>query len=151
MKLSLFAAGKARKGPEFELTDRYIVRINNSGAQVGLGPISISEYDPNSTPKGVFAALECNRTAVCILDENGHIETSRSFARILANWRDEGRRECTFLIGGADGTEPEMNAQADRQISFGRMTFPHMLVRILLAEQIYRAVSILRGDPYHRN
>ena len=87
---------------------------------------------------------------MCVMDERAPLESSAGFAKILARWRDAGIREAAFLIGGPDGVPAPLAAKADRKLSFGRMTYPHMLARIMLAEQLYRAVSILRGDPYHR-
>ena len=152
MKLSLFVAGKARHGPEKELTERFVDRIQRSGQPVGLGPVVLKEYDPaRFPPKGFNAAVECNLTAVCVFDEKAQLLTSEGFANMLVNLRDQARRDCVFLIGGPDGIPPDWAGKADQQISLGRMTYPHMIARILLAEQIYRAISILLGEPYHRN
>lgn len=87
---------------------------------------------------------------VCILDERGKVMTSPDFADLLASWRDQGRAEVAFVIGGADGIDPALRARADTALSFGKMVWPHMLVRVMLAEQLYRAASILAGSPYHR-
>jgi 23S rRNA (pseudouridine1915-N3)-methyltransferase len=84
------------------------------------------------------------------LDERGRVLSSPEFADQLAKWRDGGRQDVAFVIGGADGIAPSLRARADFSISFGRMVWPHMLVRVMLAEQLYRAASILAGAPYHR-
>jgi 23S rRNA (pseudouridine1915-N3)-methyltransferase len=84
------------------------------------------------------------------LDERGRVLSSPEFADQLAKWRDGGRQDVSFVIGGADGIAPSFRARADFSISFGRMVWPHMLVRVMLAEQLYRAASILAGAPYHR-
>ena len=84
------------------------------------------------------------------LDERGRTMSSPDFAGLLARWRDAGRQEAAFLIGGADGLAPALRDTADQSISFGQMVWPHMLVRVMLAEQLYRAASILAGAPYHR-
>jgi len=87
---------------------------------------------------------------ICVLDERGRVEASPAFANRLAGWRDAGRGDVAFVIGGADGIDPALRAQADHALSFGQMVWPHMLVRVMLAEQLYRAASILSGGPYHR-
>ena len=84
------------------------------------------------------------------LDERGKLLTSPDFAAQLARWRDGGRQDVAFVIGGADGIDPSLRAKADASISFGAMVWPHMLVRVMLAEQLYRATTILGGGPYHR-
>ena len=88
--------------------------------------------------------------ALCVLDERGKTLSSPEFAQVLAGWRDGGRQDAAFVIGGADGVEPGLRARADLAVSFGRMVWPHMLVRAMLAEQLYRAATILAGSPYHR-
>jgi len=87
---------------------------------------------------------------VCALDERGTVETSPQFANRIAAWRDAGHSDLAFVIGGADGIDPGLRAQADHLLSFGAMVWPHIMVRAMLAEQLYRAVSILSGGPYHR-
>lgn len=88
--------------------------------------------------------------ALCVLDERGRQLTSPQFADRLAGWRDAGHRDVAFIIGGADGIDPALRDRADLAISFGKMVWPHMLARVMLAEQLYRAASILAGAPYHR-
>jgi 23S rRNA (pseudouridine1915-N3)-methyltransferase len=88
--------------------------------------------------------------ALAVLDERGDEMTSPGLAAMLARWRDGGRPDVVFVIGGADGTDPALRARADVAVSFGRMVWPHMLVRVMLAEQLYRAATILAGLPYHR-
>ncbi|TMV53266.1 23S rRNA (pseudouridine(1915)-N(3))-methyltransferase RlmH, partial [Thioclava sp. BHET1] len=84
------------------------------------------------------------------LDERGKLLSSPDFADQMARWRDSGRQELAFVIGGADGIAPELRARADFSLSFGKMVWPHMLARVMLTEQIYRAATILAGSPYHR-
>jgi 23S rRNA (pseudouridine1915-N3)-methyltransferase len=84
------------------------------------------------------------------MDERGKVMTSPSFADQLGGWRDQGRLDVAFVIGGADGLDPTFRAKADAALSFGKMVWPHMLVRVMLSEQLYRAASILSGSPYHR-
>jgi 23S rRNA (pseudouridine1915-N3)-methyltransferase len=87
---------------------------------------------------------------IAALDERGAVLSSPEFAAQLAKWRDGGRQDVAFVIGGADGIDPALRARADFSLSFGRMVWPHMLVRVMLAEQLYRAATILGGGPYHR-
>ncbi len=88
---------------------------------------------------------------LCVLDERGEELTSPAFASRMADWRDGGRQDAAFVIGGADGVDPALRARADLVLSFGRMVWPHLLVRVMLAEQLYRATTILAGSPYHRS
>ena len=88
---------------------------------------------------------------ICTLDERGKLMSSPDFAKRLGDWRDTGRQDLALIIGGADGIDPTLRAEADFSISFGKMVWPHMLVRVMLAEQIYRAATILSGSPYHRS
>jgi 23S rRNA (pseudouridine1915-N3)-methyltransferase len=105
---------------------------------------------------GMSAEAELLRRAVpegavlVVLDERGRMETSPDFAQRLAAWRDQGRGDLALVIGGADGIDPGLRAQADFALSFGKMVWPHMLARVMLSEQLYRAASILAGAPYHR-
>ena len=87
---------------------------------------------------------------ISVMDERGKVQTSPDFANQLAGWRDQGRQDVAFVIGGADGIDPALRARADATLSFGKMVWPHMLVRVMLAEQLYRAASILSNGPYHR-
>jgi 23S rRNA (pseudouridine1915-N3)-methyltransferase len=91
-----------------------------------------------------------NGAKIITLDERGKLLTSPEFSKCLANFRDQGQGHLAFIIGGADGIDPSLRARADMSISFGSMVWPHMLVRVMLSEQLYRAVSILAGSPYHR-
>ena len=150
MKLSLLAAGRAKSGPEGQLTARYIDRINRGGPAVGIGPASVTEYaSRQSAERLVRNAAARSGEMLCALDERDRLLTSREFARLLEKWRDNGCRRAVFLIGGADGIDPDLARQADCSISLGRMTFPHMIARALVAEQLYRSVSIMSGTPYH--
>ncbi|MCY4007063.1 MAG: 23S rRNA (pseudouridine(1915)-N(3))-methyltransferase RlmH [Rhodobacteraceae bacterium] len=152
MRLILCAAGKLRHGHERELTAHYLDRIRRSGKNIGFGAATLQEYDPNRRPFPAWLRqlAEDSNTVFCVLDESARQMTSTEFANALAGWRDRGMSTASFMIGGPDGVSGEFTKMADHRISFGRMTFPHMLMRILLTEQLFRAVSILRGDPYHR-
>ena len=87
---------------------------------------------------------------ICTMDERGKVISSPDLAQKLAGWRDEGRANIAFVIGGADGIDPSLRAKADFSISLGKMVWPHMLARVMLCEQLYRASTILAGSPYHR-
>lgn len=156
MRVTVAAVGRLRAGPEGDLIDDYAARIRGAGRAIGITAFDIREVEARKSLSGdkrqeresallTEAAPHARRIA---LDERGDIVTSAAFAAQLARWRDEGAAEIAYLIGGADGHHPSLPAEA--RIAFGRATFPHLLVRVMLAEQIYRAVTILSGHPYHR-
>ncbi len=155
MRLAICAVGRLRAGPERMLVDDYVTRFNRTARPLGLGPLT--EHEVEDRKGGGMAAegdllsraLPAN-TVVVALDERGLTLTSPEFAHRLAAYRDEGRQDLAFLIGGADGIAPALRDRADLAISFGKMVWPHMLVRVMLAEQVYRAATILSGSPYHR-
>jgi Uncharacterized conserved protein len=155
MKVHICAVGRLRKGPEATLIDDYTSRFNRTGRALGLGPLTISEVEDK---KGGGMAAEATlleralpKGAVIVtMDERGQVISSPDFAEKLASWRDAGRSDVAFVIGGADGIDPGLRAQADFSISLGKMVWPHMLARAMLTEQLYRAASILAGSPYHR-
>lgn len=138
MLLHIVARGKIGRGPEADLSDRYLRRIS--------WPVRLTEL-PDSG--GRVPDPPANSRLVA-LDETGRDLSSRAFAAVLGGWRDEGVREARFLIGAADGHDPDARARADLLLGFGRATWPHLLVRAMLAEQLWRATSILAGHPYHR-
>lgn len=155
MKIHLCVVGRLRGGPEHDLISDYIKRFDRTGRALGLGPVHIVEVeDKKGGGMGAEAALLRKAlpkgARLCILDERGQVMTSPDFAQKLAGWRDGGTQDLAFVIGGADGIDPALRAEADFAISFGKMVWPHMLVRAMLTEQLYRAASILAGSPYHR-
>jgi 23S rRNA (pseudouridine1915-N3)-methyltransferase len=155
MRLHLCAVGRLRAGPERDLIDDYLGRLGRTGRPLGLGPASEHEVEDRKGGGPAAEAALLSRVipegaAVCVLDERGKALSSPEFAQLLASWRDAGRQDAAFVIGGADGVDPVLRAQADLVISLGRMVWPHMLVRVMLAEQLYRAATILAGSPYHR-
>ena len=155
MKLSLIVVGRLRKGPEAALIDDYLTRFERIGRGMGLGPVSVVEVeDKKGGGKSAEAALLRKvlpeGAVLVVLDERGTLLKSPEFAGKLAGWRDHGQREVVFMIGGADGLAAELVAEADFKLSFGAMVWPHMLARVMLSEQLYRAASILSGAPYHR-
>jgi 23S rRNA (pseudouridine1915-N3)-methyltransferase len=156
MRIHILAVGRLRKSPEKALIDDYLTRLDRTGRGVGVGPAKIIEVE-DKTGSGMPREAELLRKAMprgallCTLDERGTVMSSPDFAAKLGNWRDTGRNDVVFMIGGADGIDPTLRAQADASISFGKMVWPHMLVRVMVAEQLYRATTILTGGPYHRS
>ncbi|MCV2863405.1 23S rRNA (pseudouridine(1915)-N(3))-methyltransferase RlmH [Defluviimonas sp. WL0075] len=155
MRLHLCAVGRLRAGPERDLVDDYLKRFDRTGRPLGLGPVSEHEVEDKKgggmAAEGALLARAIPQGAVlAILDERGQTVSSPEFADRLAGWRDGGRQDVAFVIGGADGIAPDLRARADFALSFGKMVWPHMLVRVMLAEQLYRAATILAGAPYHR-
>lgn len=139
MRLHVIARGKIGRSPEADLVARYMRRI--------AWPVKLTELP--DTGGTIPPALTPARDVV--LDERGRLLTSEEFAALLGRWRDDGVREARFLIGAADGHGDAGRAQADLLLGFGTMTWPHMLARAMLAEQLWRATSILAGHPYHRS
>lgn len=155
MKVSLCVVGRLRQGPERDLIDDYLTRFDRTGRGLSLGPARVIEVEDkkNSGMSGEAVLLRnaIPKGAVIVaLDERGKLMTSPDFSLKLANWRDQGQRDVAFVIGGADGIAPDLRAEADFLLSFGKMVWPHMLARVMLSEQLYRATSILSGAPYHR-
>ena len=138
MQLHIIARGKSGRCPEAELVDRYVKRIS--------WPVKISEMPD----KGGKVPAAPPGSVTVMLDEKGEQLSSIAFAQKLERWRDGGVRECRFLIGAADGFDDAERAGADLLIAFGRATWPHMMARAMLAEQLWRATSILANHPYHR-
>ena len=139
MRLHVIARGKIGRSPEADLVARYMKRITWPVIQTELP-------DSGGT---VLAALTPAREV--LLDERGRQLSSEEFAALLGRWRDEGVREARFLIGAADGHGDAARSKADLLLGFGPMTWPHLMVRAMLAEQLWRAASILAGHPYHRS
>ncbi|MYH58762.1 MAG: 23S rRNA (pseudouridine(1915)-N(3))-methyltransferase RlmH [Boseongicola sp. SB0675_bin_26] len=154
MKLQIVAVGRLRSGPESDLVSDYLARTGKNGMQVGIGPVNIHEVEARKGGAEEEARLLAKATAgtkpLVVLDERGTSLNSPGLAARLESWRDHGHRQATFVIGGADGVASTLRDQADLVLSLGPMVWPHMLVRVMLAEQLYRSVSILSGSPYHR-
>ena len=138
MLIHIVARGRIGRSPEAELVERYLKRVP--------WPTRITEL-PDSG--GKMPALE-PQTKIVMLDETGEVLPSKSFADRIGRWRDDGAREIRLMIGAADGFDDAERANADLLLSFGRATWPHMLARAMLAEQLWRAASILANHPYHR-
>ncbi|MEY8840406.1 23S rRNA (pseudouridine(1915)-N(3))-methyltransferase RlmH [Cribrihabitans sp. XS_ASV171] len=156
MRVTICAVGRMRAGPEKTLLDDYVTRFDRTGRGLGLGPVQVVEVEDRKGG-GMTAEADLLRKAlpkgamICTLDERGKVLSSPDFAEKLGAWRDAGRQELALVIGGADGIDPGLRAEADFSISFGKMVWPHMLVRVMLSEQLYRAATILAGGPYHRS
>jgi 23S rRNA (pseudouridine1915-N3)-methyltransferase len=160
MRLLIAAVGRLKAGPERELLARYIDRANATGRAVGLAPVDVTEVPESQARRPAdriaeeAAKLEAavpKGSRRVVLDVRGRNLSSEEFATRLAKMRGQGVPAAIFLLGGADGLAKNVTENADLSISFGAATFPHQIVRILLAEQIYRAVTILSGHPYHRS
>lgn len=154
MKVTICAVGRLRGGPERSLVDDYLTRFDRTGRGLGLGPASVIEVEAKKGGQAEEALLLDRAIPVgavrVMLDERGRTIPSPDFARKLGDWRDAGRPCIALVIGGADGLTADLRATADFTLSLGAMVWPHMLVRVMLAEQLYRAASILSGSPYHR-
>jgi 23S rRNA (pseudouridine1915-N3)-methyltransferase len=159
MRLLIAAVGKLKQGPERELFAHCLGRAATAGRKLHLSPLGAIEV-AESKAATVRARLQAEAAALLAkvpashkliaLDPRGQPLTSEAFANLLAQYRDQGVEGVAFLIGGADGLSEEAIGRAAKALSFGPMTLPHGLARIVLAEQIYRAATILAGHPYHR-
>ena len=137
------------------MIDDYTTRFDRTGRPLGLGPLSVSEVEDRKNGGMTAEAVLLEKAipagaVICTMDERGKVISSPDLAQRLAGWRDEGRANIAFVIGGADGIDPSLRAKADFSISLGKMVWPHMLARVMLCEQLYRASTILAGSPYHR-
>jgi 23S rRNA (pseudouridine1915-N3)-methyltransferase len=156
MRLHVVAVGRIRADrQERSLFEDYQLRFNQIARPLALGPLAEIEVEDR---KNLGREAEADLLAravpagamIVALDERGRQSTSPEFAALLARWRDGGAQDLAFLIGGADGIAPRLRDRANHSLSFGQMVWPHMLARVMLAEQIYRAATILSGSPYHR-
>ena len=159
MRLLIAAAGRARAGPERALAQDYLDRARRLAPRLGFRGLDLVEIDESrrrepearrAEEAAALLSLAPADAALIALDERGENLPSSVFARRLAALRDQGRPVTAFLIGGPDGHGPALRDRADVLLAFGAATWPHLLVRVLLAEQIYRALTILAGHPYHR-
>jgi 23S rRNA (pseudouridine1915-N3)-methyltransferase len=159
VQVSIIAVGKIKDGPERELIARYQQRFTATGKSLGLSGPTILELKESRAPT---SAQRCRDEAkrmldtipdgafVIALDERGKNLSSEAFARKIQQVQEDGGRSLAILIGGADGHGHEVRQRANLLLSFGQLTWPHQLVRLLLVEQLYRATTILSGHPYHR-
>ena len=158
MRVSIAAVGRMKAGPEREMVSRYLERSVGSGKPLALTGFEVIELPESRASaaagrkaeeaKALRAALPAG--VVVALDERGKSIGSEAFAAQIGRWRDEGRAALSFVVGGADGLDPDFVKSSDLVLSFSPLTWPHQLVRIMLAEQLYRVTTILSGHPYHR-
>jgi 23S rRNA (pseudouridine1915-N3)-methyltransferase len=152
LRITILAVGRAKAGPETALYDHFVRRI--------AWPVTLREVEEKRqlpaaqriAREGVLLSEAAPAGArIVALDERGALQSSEEFAGLLGQWRDQGTQDVCFMIGGADGHAEPIRARADLLLALGRMTWPHLVVRGLLAEQLYRAQTILSGHPYHRS
>lgn len=146
--------GRLGRAPEAGLARDYAERATAAGRSLGLGPVEIVEVEAKKPGKAAEAEVlreKIDDAYLVCCDEHGAALTSRAFATRIARLRDDGTRRLVIVIGGADGLDPSLLAEARDTLAFGPQTWPHALARVMLAEQLYRAVSILAGSPYHRD
>ncbi len=154
MQIVIAAVGRLGRGAEQTLARAYAERATANGRGLGLGPVEIVEVDAKKPGRAAEAAALVPAIAdghLIACDEHGQAMTSRALAERIAALRDQGQRKLVFAIGGADGLDAGILRQARARLALGPQTWPHALVRLMLAEQIYRATTILAGQPYHRD
>lgn len=160
MRITLIAVGRLKTGPEKELAARYLDRLAKTGGACGLDFARVVELTEsragNSETRKREEAAQILKSVpegalLMALDERGKALSSQDFAALLGERRDSGHRDLAIVIGGADGLDEALRDRADLCINLGRLTWPHQIVRILIAEQLYRCVTILTGHPYHRD
>ena len=156
----MYAVGRLGRAPEAALALDYAARATAGGRALGLGPVEIVEVEarkPGKAAEGeallgaIGADVHIIAAAVVVARRSAAAFASRAFADRIAKLRDQGVRRLAFVVGGADGLSPEVLARADAKLAFGPQTWPHALARAMLAEQVYRAVTIMSGGPYHRD
>ena len=159
MRVVVAAVGKMKRGPEHELGERYRERAAKAGRGIGLRSLEVIEIAESRARDAqrrmieesiALATIIPKGAATVLLDPRGETIDSNAFTKRLRGWNDGGR-DVAFVIGGPDGLAPTLSDRADLHLAFGALTWPHQLVRIMLLEQIYRAVMILSGHPYHRD
>jgi len=154
VKVSLLVVHRLGRSAEADLANDYVRRATAAGRSLGLGPVEIVEVEarkPGKAAEAEVIAPHLEGAHVIACDEHGRTFTSRAFAERVGRLRDDGARRLVLLVGGADGLDPSLLARADETLAFGPQTWPHALARVMLAEQVYRAVTILAGSPYHRD
>jgi 23S rRNA (pseudouridine1915-N3)-methyltransferase len=159
MRIVVAAVGRLKQGPERELAERYRKRASDAGRSAGLSAFDIVEIKESRAGDAARRMLEesiaianivPDRAATVILDERGENMSSAVIAGRLQDWQRQDKPAVVFIIGAADGLAPSLREKASLAIAFGKATWPHQLIRIMLMEQLYRAVTILAGHPYHR-
>lgn len=160
MLVNLIAVGRMKSGPERELVSRYLDRASASGKPLALTGFQVREF-PESRASSAQSRKSEEATVIVsklpdagylvVLDERGKSVSSSDFASLIEKHRDAGSKSMSFVIGGADGLDKSLRTKADMVLSFSQLTWPHQIVRLLLAEQLYRATTILSSHPYHRS
>ena len=159
MRLTIISVGRIKAGPEHDLLTTYSDRFGATGRNLGLGELTQIELDESRAPTvdkrradeaGRIGGRRGSGHILVALDETGRDTSSTDLADWLRETRDSGVPGIDFVIGGPDGLDRDFAREADRRIAFGRATWPHRLVRVMLAEQLYRTATILAGHPYHR-
>ncbi|MCP5081324.1 MAG: 23S rRNA (pseudouridine(1915)-N(3))-methyltransferase RlmH [Alphaproteobacteria bacterium] len=159
MRITVCAVGRLKRAPEAELCSDYLARAEKLGRQVGLSKAEIIEVPESQSAQaearktqeaGALEAKLSPGAMVICLDEHGQHVDSKEFSKIIKNAADSGTAELAFLLGGPDGLSQHLVSSATRTLCFGRMTWPHRLARVMLLEQIYRAVTLMVNHPYHR-
>lgn len=157
MRLLIVAVGRMKSGPEADLADRYTERAAKAGRALGFRSLDIVQLDESrladAAGRKAEEAAAIRRHAngrLIALDERGEAMGSEAFAGLVGGWKDAGENSLSIAIGGPDGLDPTLRRAADRSLCFGAMTWPHQLVRVMALEQLYRAMTILSGHPYHR-
>jgi 23S rRNA (pseudouridine1915-N3)-methyltransferase len=159
MRVIVAAVGRLKQGPERELVTRYRERVAKAGRAVGINHVEVVEVGESKAREAArrrieesiaLAQLVPDGAVTAVLDETGDNLDSTTFADTVRRWRDQGRPAAVFIIGGPDGVAPNLRADANMRMAFGAATWPHQMVRIMLLEQLYRAVTIFAGHPYHR-
>jgi 23S rRNA (pseudouridine1915-N3)-methyltransferase len=159
MRIVVAAIGRLKQGPERELAERYRKRAADAGRRAGLNAVDIVEIKESRAGDAARRMLEESiavanlipeRAVTVILDARGESMSSESFAGRLHEWRQQNKPALVFIVGAADGLAPSLKEKASLALAFGAATWPHQLIRIMLLEQLYRAVTILAGHPYHR-
>ncbi|HEY6601305.1 MAG TPA: 23S rRNA (pseudouridine(1915)-N(3))-methyltransferase RlmH [Xanthobacteraceae bacterium] len=159
MRVVVAAVGRLKQGPERELAERYRKRAAEAGRSAGLSAVDVIEIKESRAADAARRMVEESiaianvipeRAATALLDARGETISSAAFAGRLQEWRQQNKPAVVFIIGAADGLAPSLREKASIAIAFGTATWPHQLVRVMLLEQLYRAVTILSGHPYHR-
>ena len=153
LQLSILAVGRMQRGPEQALVDEYLKRLpwKTSIIEIDMKKVAATSAERKAREAEKLLAAVPAGAALVTLDENGKALTSRGFAGKIDDWQMAGYKNLAFIIGGADGLDASILAKADLKLAFGTLTWPHMMVRLMLTEQIYRAWSINSGHPYHRD
>jgi 23S rRNA (pseudouridine1915-N3)-methyltransferase len=159
MRVVVAAVGRLKQGPERELAERYRKRAAEAGRSAGLSAVDVIEIKESRAGDAARRMVEESiaianvvpeRAVTVILDARGESISSAAFAGRMQDWRQQNKPAVVFIIGAADGLAPSLREKASLAMAFGAATWPHQLVRVMLLEQLYRAVTILSGHPYHR-